>query len=220
MKYLTRSSRICWVINARYRMNTVWYHYETIDPHTEQYVSRSKYGFECGDFKGNVCNAWTFYDQKVFVGTSLVVQWLRLYIPNAGVPGLIPGRETRSHMLQLKTWLNKMLKKYLCINSVIRSTYLFTAGVTEVTKVVYAKYGLSETIHPEAYSEYIISSNIWSCSLHTLKLVQCSEGPGQRRWQRWGRSPQKFPATSTSAYWDSIHILSPDPTNLNSSLLF
>ena len=90
------------------------------------------------------------------MGTSLVVQWLRLYIPNAGAPGMIPGQETRSHMLQLKIWLNKMLKKYLCINSVIRSTYLFTAGVAEVTKVVYAKYGLSETIHPEAYSEYII----------------------------------------------------------------
>ena len=40
--------------------HTVWYDYATIDPHTEQYVSRSKYGFECGDFKGNVCNAWTF----------------------------------------------------------------------------------------------------------------------------------------------------------------
>ena len=36
------------------------------------------------------------------VGTSLVVQWLRLYTPNAGGPGLIPGLGTRSHMLQLK----------------------------------------------------------------------------------------------------------------------
>ena len=36
------------------------------------------------------------------VGTSLVVQWLRLRIPNAGGPGLIPGQGTRSHMLQLK----------------------------------------------------------------------------------------------------------------------
>ena len=35
-------------------------------------------------------------------GTSLVVQWLSLRAPNAGGPGLIPGQETRSHMLQLR----------------------------------------------------------------------------------------------------------------------
>ena len=34
--------------------------------------------------------------------TSLVVQWLRLFTPNAGGLGLIPGQETRSHMLQLR----------------------------------------------------------------------------------------------------------------------
>ena len=39
-------------------------------------------------------------DEKV--GTSLVVQWLRLHAPNAGVPGSIPGQAARSFMLQLK----------------------------------------------------------------------------------------------------------------------
>ncbi|TEA34881.1 hypothetical protein DBR06_SOUSAS4310073, partial [Sousa chinensis] len=29
---------------------------------------------------------------------SLVAQWLRLYAPNAGGPGSIPGQGTRSHM--------------------------------------------------------------------------------------------------------------------------
>ncbi|TEA31481.1 hypothetical protein DBR06_SOUSAS44510002, partial [Sousa chinensis] len=33
---------------------------------------------------------------------SLVVQWLRLHTPNAGGPGLIPGRGTRPHMPQLR----------------------------------------------------------------------------------------------------------------------
>ena len=32
----------------------------------------------------------------------MVVQWLRLCAPNAGNLGLIPGWETRSHMLPLK----------------------------------------------------------------------------------------------------------------------
>ena len=39
---------------------------------------------------------------KFTVGTSLVVQWLRLHTPNAGGPGSIPGQGTRSHMQQLK----------------------------------------------------------------------------------------------------------------------
>ena len=36
------------------------------------------------------------------IGTSLVVQWLRLCAPNAGDLGLIPGQGTRSHTLHLK----------------------------------------------------------------------------------------------------------------------
>ena len=31
-----------------------------------------------------------------------MVQWLRLRTPNAGGPGLIPGKENRSHMPQLR----------------------------------------------------------------------------------------------------------------------
>ena len=36
------------------------------------------------------------------MGTSLVVQWLRLCAPNAGGLGSNPGQGTRSHMSQLK----------------------------------------------------------------------------------------------------------------------
>ena len=32
---------------------------------------------------------------------SIMVRWLRLCIPNAGVPCLIPGQVTISHVLQL-----------------------------------------------------------------------------------------------------------------------
>ena len=39
---------------------------------------------------------------KLHLGTSLVVQQLRLHAPKAGGWGSIPGQETRSHMLQLK----------------------------------------------------------------------------------------------------------------------
>ena len=35
-------------------------------------------------------------------GTSLVIQWLRSRVPNAGGPSSIPSQGTRSHMPQLK----------------------------------------------------------------------------------------------------------------------
>ena len=40
--------------------------------------------------------------RQILLGTSLVVQWLRLHTPNAGGPGLIPGQGSRSHILQLR----------------------------------------------------------------------------------------------------------------------
>ena len=39
---------------------------------------------------------------ELHLGTSRVVQQLRLHAPKAGGWGSIPGQETRSHMLQLK----------------------------------------------------------------------------------------------------------------------
>ena len=41
-----------------------------------------------------------------------MVQWLRLYSPNAGGPGLIPGQVTRSHMLQLKVRMPQLKEPY------------------------------------------------------------------------------------------------------------
>ena len=35
-------------------------------------------------------------------GTSLVVQWLTVHVPNAGDLGSIPGQGTRSHVLQVR----------------------------------------------------------------------------------------------------------------------
>ena len=40
--------------------------------------------------------------KELTLGTSLVVQWLRLHAPSAGGPGLIPGQGTGSHMPQLR----------------------------------------------------------------------------------------------------------------------
>jgi len=38
----------------------------------------------------------------------VVVQWLRLCAPNARGSGLIPGQETRSHMLKLRVFMPQL----------------------------------------------------------------------------------------------------------------
>ena len=103
----------------------------------------------------------------MYTGASLVVQWLRLCAPNAGGPGLIPGKETRSRMPQLrvhmpqlrsaqvatKTWCNR-IKKF-CIQ--FKDYFPFTV-ITE-----YWLYSPCCTIHP--------------CSVSYTQIVSTSHSP-------------------------------------------
>ena len=50
----------------------------------------------------------TFKENAIW-GTSLVVQWLRLYVPEAGGPCSIPGQGTRSHRPQLRPGVAKLI---------------------------------------------------------------------------------------------------------------
>ena len=58
-------------------------------------------------------------------GTSLVVQGLRLHVPNAGGLGLISGQGTRSHMLQLRV---HMLQQKLQPNKLKKENSPANAG--------------------------------------------------------------------------------------------
>ena len=42
------------------------------------------------------------WNLKIKIVISMMVQWLRLWVRNAGGPDSIPGQRTRSHKLQLK----------------------------------------------------------------------------------------------------------------------
>jgi len=53
-----------------------------------------------GSYKGD--KQKIIKDMRSIIGTSLVVQWLRLLAPNAVGLGSIPGQGTRSYMLQPK----------------------------------------------------------------------------------------------------------------------
>ena len=48
-------------------------------------------------------------------GTSLVVQYLRIHAPNAGVAGVIPGWGTRSHIPRVKS-SHATAKDSICCN--------------------------------------------------------------------------------------------------------
>ena len=62
----------------------------------------------------------------IFLGSSLLVQWLRLYPPNAGGLGIVPGQGTRSHMPQLKdpSCLKKILHVTTQTHSVQPNKYI------------------------------------------------------------------------------------------------
>ena len=52
-----------------------------------------------------------YSNQEKLLGISLVVQWLRFHVPNAGLLGLIPGQGTRSRILQLRPGTAKLINK-------------------------------------------------------------------------------------------------------------
>ena len=55
-----------------------------------------------GDIQKGKINFEGHVKSSVQHGTSVLVQWLRVHLPNAGSWDLIPGEGTRSHMPQLK----------------------------------------------------------------------------------------------------------------------
>ena len=73
-----------------------------------------------------ICVCVYIYHLILRILHSLVVQWLRLLTPNARVPGLIPGQETRSHMPQLRLSIVKQmfLKKNVALQLCILLLYL------------------------------------------------------------------------------------------------
>ena len=60
----------------------------------------------------NFCKKRFFFPQKKILkkklGTSLVVQWLRLHAPNAGGSGSIPGQGARTHIPQLRVCMLRL----------------------------------------------------------------------------------------------------------------
>ena len=60
-------------------------------------ISYQKYGI-------HISNGIIIF-KKCLQGISWWSKWLRIHASSAGCPGLMPGQETRSHMLQLRVCL-------------------------------------------------------------------------------------------------------------------
>ena len=52
----------------------------------------------------------------IFLGTSLIIQWVRLHAPNAGGPASIPDQGTRSRMHASTKSLKATTKDPACQN--------------------------------------------------------------------------------------------------------
>ena len=89
--------------------------------------------------------------KKYCIGISLVIQWLRLHTLNARGLGSIPGKENRSHMLQLRSGTAKLKKN--------THTHTHTHIVLGIIFSIMKFHG------------YIVSSLIWCqsrCPTHLL----------------------------------------------------
>ena len=70
--------------------------------------------FPCNFNALNICTRVAKFKKftlKALVGTSLLVQWLRLHVSNARSPGSIPGEGTRFYMPQLRVCMSQRRSK-------------------------------------------------------------------------------------------------------------
>ena len=85
------------------------------------------------------------------MGTSLVVQWLKLCASNARGLGLIPGQGTRSHMQQLRVCLSQ-LKNLRLQQQILK--ILSVAIKTQQSQINIYIYKNYETKYSNTYTQY------------------------------------------------------------------
>ena len=121
------------------------------------------------------------------MGTSLVIQRLRLHTPNAGGPGSIPSQATRLHMLQLKV-----------LHTTVKIPHTATkTWCSQVSKEINFFKWWSLWISQRSWIKYNISSGLFktgkrmcvSCSVVSDSLQRHGLEPARLHWPR--NSPGK-----------------------------
>ena len=109
-------------------------------------------------------------------GTSLVIQWLRLWALSAGTPGSIPGQATRFHMPQLKK------KNILCADT-----------KTQCSQIIF--FFLMKKGRPRIVK---LAHHWWALPVGTNKgAAACSWVHGDLGYRLWGQ-------TSCEVKWKSL----------------
>ena len=113
-------------------------------------------------------------------GTSLVVQQLRLHAPIAGDMGLIPGQETRSHML------NQRPRAAKSINIIF---FFFKDGRRQQSLFSFTNYGLLEEMAPSS------PSHPQAVPWEGLEMAPSAFWVSEQDWEnqlpkRWKRRPR------------------------------
>ena len=91
-----------------------------------------------------------------------MAQWLGLCAPNAGVPGLIPGQGTGSHMLQLRVCRPQLKILHAANNTQCSKQNKYVEHMSEKNHIIIRGNGDLNSDYPKHYLLFIHSqTNFW-----------------------------------------------------------
>ena len=151
------------------------------------------------------------------IGTSLVVQWLRLCAPNAWGPDLIPGQGTRSHMPQLRFHSHAATKDLTrCSEDLVQqisNTYM--NNVSDTSRASLVPQMVKE---PPAKRETWVLSLGWEDLLEEGAATHSSILAGRSLWSEKPGSLQSMGSQRAGHDWATKHTDTTDSTDVTTCM--
>ena len=120
--------------------------------------------------------------QEGELGTSLVVQWLRLHAPDAGAPGSIPEQGTRSYwwLIFIQSWL---------INMIRHCFFCFSIKISKGKRrgIIAGKRWVAGRVMKRVLAQSQYKTTVSLVKIKHWKPDYLNEEGLQRRYVRWGR---------------------------------
>ena len=111
----------------------------------------------------------------IHLGTSLVVQWLRLWVPSARGLGSVPGQRPRFHMPQLRKRLNAAAQRSCMPQRELSAEelVLLNCGAREDLRVPWTARRSKQSILKEISPEYSLKGLILKLKLQYFVHLMC-----------------------------------------------